>query len=96
MPPAAFVRYARQAQDVAAAYFAPPPPGALPDWTVDIWNWGVPEGEGGKWSEMVRTYAAAAPAVGAFTQQSINENATTVCLNATPATFAPRAGARAR
>ena len=90
MPLGAFKRYAAQAQSAAAAFAAPPAPGQPADWTVDIWNWGVPEdgplpppGENHTreilWPTMIADYAAGAPAIGAWTQQSINADATTVC-----------------
>jgi hypothetical protein len=65
-----------------------------PDWTVDIWNWGASEGQPGRWSAMVDAYANAAPAIGAFTQQALSANATTVCLGSPGAeaavNFAPK------
>ena len=92
MPRPAFARYAATAQEVAAEYFMPPPPGQRPDWQVDIWNWGVPEGVAPApppptgvvreipWSEMIGTYARLAPAVGAWSQQTLNASAVTVCV----------------
>ena len=88
MPRAAFARYAATAQDVAAEYFMAPPKGAQPDWAVDIWNWGVPEGlhhpppTNGEipWPEMIRTYAKLAPSIGSWSQQSINSSAVTQCI----------------
>lgn len=49
-------------------------------------SWGVPEGKAGPtpgeipWPTMIKDYAAAAPAIGAWTQQSLSANATTVCV----------------
>lgn len=45
MPLGAFKRYVAQAQSAAVAFAAPPAAGQPADWTVDIWNWGVPEEE---------------------------------------------------
>lgn len=90
MPRPAFAKYAATAQEVAADYFMPPPPGQRPDWEVDIWNWGVPEGFTPPppwqntreilWPEMIRTYAKEAPAIGAWSQQSLNSSAVTQCM----------------
>ena len=66
---------------------------------------GVPEGKAGTspgeipWLEMIQDYAAAAPAIGAWTQQSLSANATTVCVklpkvennrSIVPVSFAPQ------
>jgi hypothetical protein len=62
MPRAAFAKYAAQAQ-AATDFVAPPLHGRPADWTVDIWNWGVPEGRAGStsgetaWPQMIRSYA---------------------------------------
>jgi hypothetical protein len=80
MPPGAFKRYTMLAQETAAEFVAPPSRGAAPDWTIDIWNWKVPEGKPGPWTSMVDSYANAAPSIGAFTQQTLGVNATTICL----------------
>jgi hypothetical protein len=45
MPPAAFAKYAGDAQAAAVEFAAPPAAGQPADWAVDIWNWGVPEGK---------------------------------------------------
>ncbi len=105
MPPRAFEKYAAQAQAAAADFAAAPAAGNLADWAVDIWNWGVPEGKAGTspgeipWPKMIQDYAAAAPAIGAWTQQSLSANATTVCVKLptrernrsyVPVSFAPQ------
>jgi hypothetical protein len=92
MPAAAFTRYAQQVERVSAMYSAPPATGAPADWGVDIWNWGVPEGTlGGEWARMIAEYARVAPAVGAFSQQAIGVNATTLCVPIPAAAAAARA-----
>lgn len=106
MPARSFEKYAAQAQAAAADFAAPPAVGHPADWTVDIWNWGVPEGKGGSatpgeipWPRMIQDYAAAAPTIGAWTQQSLSTNATTVCVplpqaeqnrSHVPVSFAPQ------
>ena len=81
LPPDAFTKYVEQVQAVTTAYSAPPHKGASADWLVDIWNWGVPEGtSGGKWAAMIRKYAELAPAVGAWSQQTMGVDASTVCV----------------
>lgn len=95
MPTGAFESYAKQAQALAAHYVSPPPHGQLADWLIDIWNWRVPEGKPGPWREMIDSYAMAAPSVGAFTQQTLGVNGTTICAGRSPVapvpvTFAPQ------
>ena len=95
LPPTAFIKYVEQVQAVTTAYSAPPHKGASADWLVDLWNWGVPEGtSGGKWAAMIAKYAELAPAVGAWSQQTIGGDARTVCVplpsSSVPVSFASK------
>jgi hypothetical protein len=94
MPSQAFKQYAMLAQEMATQFVAPPANGAAVDWTIDIWNWQAPEGKPGPWTAMIDEYANTAPAIGAFTQQTLGINATTICLGSAGAesavNFAPK------